>query len=68
MPGAPNGARACDKRRWMKAQGATRWRYRLRTALRSDRWVIYSRATIAAGFGEGAFSARDRNQRSFRVG
>ena len=63
---SPKGA--CDKRRWLNAQGTTRWRYRLRTALRSGRYVIYSRATIAAGFGEGAFSPRDGNQRSFRVG
>ena len=58
----------CDRPVWLRARGTTRWRLGLRKALPSGRYVLMSRATIAAGFPEARFSARDGNRVVFRAG
>ena len=52
---------------WLRAHGTRRWSLTLPRALAPGRYVVQSRATIAAGFSEGRFSSRDGNQRTLRV-
>ena len=66
--GKPRGGGGCTGRRWLRADGTRRWRLRLGKALRPGRYVLFSRATIRAGFAEARFSAADRNRVEFRVG
>jgi hypothetical protein len=58
----------CTRRVWTRARGTSSWRLRLRRALPAGRYVLYSRAVTGAGFHEAAFSKRDRNRLTFRVG
>jgi hypothetical protein len=58
----------CQPAAWLRASGTTSWRLSLRRALPPGRYVVYSRATIGAGFREGRFSAGDRNRVSLKVG
>ena len=53
--------------RFVRADGTTRWRLRLRRGLPAGRYVLYSRATDDRGAREKRFSARDRNRLSFTV-
>ena len=55
-------------RTWVRAAGTRAWQLELGQALPPGRYVAYSRATIAAGFREGSFTAADRNRVAFRVG
>jgi hypothetical protein len=59
---------SCDRPRWLRAEGTTSWRLKLRQRLPSGHYVVYSRVTIGAGFPEARFSARDGNRIAFRVG
>jgi hypothetical protein len=52
---------------WIRARGTRHWSLALRRTLPAGRYVVLSRATIAAGFAEARFSARDGNQRTLRV-
>jgi hypothetical protein len=52
---------------WIRARGTRRWSLRLASALPAGRYVVLSRATIAAGFSEARFGTRDGNQASLRV-
>ncbi len=62
--GAPRG-RGCKRAVWLRAQGTRSWRYPLARALPPGRYVLYTRATIAAGLREASFSARDGNEITF---
>jgi hypothetical protein len=59
---------SCSGRTWLRASGKRSWRLELDSALPPGTYTVFSRATIRAGFREGAFSAADRNKRTFRVG
>ena len=63
----PGAGGACTTRRWVRAKGTNHWRLRLAKALPPGRYVLFSRATIGAGFPEARFSAGDRNRIEFRV-
>ena len=61
-------AKTCAARPvWIAARGTRRWSLTLRRALPPGRYVVQSRATIAAGFPEARFSRRDGNQRTLTV-
>jgi hypothetical protein len=62
--GAARG-RPCKPAVWLRARGTRRWRYSLNRGLPPGRYVLYTRATIAAGLREASFSARDRNRITF---
>ena len=57
--------RGCKQAVWLRAQGTRSWRYPLARALPPGHYVLYTRATIAAGLREASFSARDGNQITF---
>jgi hypothetical protein len=57
----------CKGRRWVRAKGTKSWRLRLGERLPPGRYVLLSRATIGAGFGEARSSAADRNRVEFRI-
>jgi hypothetical protein len=57
----------CSRPVWVRAAGTRRWRLGLSRSLPRGRYELRSRATIAAGFREASFSARDRNRIVFRV-
>jgi hypothetical protein len=59
---------ACGRPRWLRAEGATHWRFALRRSLAPGHYVVFSRATIGAGFPEARFSSKDRNRIAFDVG
>ena len=62
------GGRGCNRPVWLRAEGTRRWSLALPNGLPAGRYVLYSRATIAAGgFREASFSARDRNRIVFRA-
>ena len=52
---------------WLRARGVRSWRLGLRSALPRGRYVAFSRATIAMGFPEASFTAKDRNRVAFTV-
>jgi uncharacterized delta-60 repeat protein len=54
-------------RRFVRADGTTRWHLRLRRGLPRGRYLLYSRATDDRGTREKRFSVRDRNRLSFTV-
>ena len=55
----------CKPAVWLRAQGTRSWRYSLARALPPGLYVLYTRATIAAGLREASFSGRDGNQIAF---
>jgi len=61
---AAQGGR-CRPAVWLRAQGTRSWRYSLARTLPPGRYVLYTRATIAAGLREASFSARDGNMITF---
>jgi hypothetical protein len=62
--GAARGRR-CKRAHWLRARGTRSWRYSLARALPPGRYVLYTRATIAAGLREASFTARDGNEIAF---
>jgi hypothetical protein len=58
---------ACASPRWIRASGTTKWRLALRAALPAGRYVVFSRATIKAGFPEARFTRADGNRVPLRV-
>jgi hypothetical protein len=65
--GSPGGPAGCTGRRWVRADGAERWKLRLGKRLPPGRYVVFSRVTIAAGFAEARFSETDGNRTAFRL-
>jgi hypothetical protein len=63
---AARGGR-CNPAVWLRAEGTRSWRYSLARALPPGRYVLYTRATIAAGLREASFSPRDGNEITFTV-
>jgi hypothetical protein len=62
------GKGRCNRPVWLRAAGTRRWSFALPGGLPRGRYVLYSRATIAAGgFREASFSARDRNRIVFQA-
>ena len=61
-------AGACDRLRWLRADGTTHWHLDLSRRLPAGRYVVYSRVTIRAGFPEARFSAKDGNRIAFEIG
>lgn len=60
--------RRCNRPVWLRAEGIRRWSLALDSPLPRGSYLLYSRATIAAGgFREASFSARDRNRIRFRI-
>ena len=60
--------RRCNRPVWLRAAGTTRWALALEGSLPRGRYLLYSRATIAAGgFREASFSSRDRNRIPFTI-
>lgn len=57
----------CDRAVWLRADGTSRWRFKLARGLPRGRYVVYSRATNAAGLSERSFSRKDGNRIAFRV-
>ena len=57
----------CERQVWLRARGTTRWAYRIRRRLPRGRYVLYSRATDAAGVSEAVFTSRRRNRFALRL-
>jgi hypothetical protein len=60
-------SRRCSPRKWLRASGGTRWRFRLPRRLPSGVWTIYVRASDATGLRERSFTAGDRNRAAVRI-
>ena len=57
----------CNRGRWLRASGTSRWRLRMRRVLPPGRYVAYSRAVNRGGAHEVRFSRADGNMVQFRV-
>ena len=65
--GSPRAGGGCSGRRWVRADGARRWRLRLAERLPAGRYVVFSRVTIRAAFAEARFSEADGNKQPFQL-
>ena len=57
----------CRPARWLRADGARRWRLALARRLPPGSYEVLSRARIRAGLREGRFTAKDRTRVRFTV-